>query len=52
MCGVVTNQQNDIAHNPVQHDRTKQIEIDRFFIKEKLDTGIIKIEHVKRLQNA
>ena len=27
----------DIAHNPMQHDRTKHVEVDRFFIKEKLD---------------
>ncbi|KAM1818700.1 hypothetical protein ACFX11_000470 [Malus domestica] len=31
----------DIAHNPVQHDRTKYVEIDRRFIKEKLDVVII-----------
>ncbi|XP_073219751.1 uncharacterized protein [Cicer arietinum] len=30
-----------IAHNPVQHDRTKRIEVDRHFIKEKLDSGMI-----------
>ena len=31
----------EIAHNPMQHDRTKHVEIDRHFIKEKLDAGII-----------
>jgi hypothetical protein len=36
----------NIANNPVQHDRTKHVEIDRFFIKEKLDEDIIKISHV------
>jgi ATP sulfurylase len=30
-----------IAHNTVQHDRTKHIEIDRHFIKEKLESGLI-----------
>ncbi|RDX67605.1 hypothetical protein CR513_53499, partial [Mucuna pruriens] len=35
-----------IAHNLVQHDRTKHIEIDRHFIKEKLDNGLIVTAHV------
>ncbi|GAV56481.1 hypothetical protein CFOL_v3_00023, partial [Cephalotus follicularis] len=35
----------NIAHNPVQHDWTKYIEIDRHFIKEKLE-GLICISYV------
>ncbi|KAE8735933.1 Calcium-dependent lipid-binding family protein isoform 3 [Hibiscus syriacus] len=31
----------NIAHNPVQHDNTKHVEMDRHFIKEKLDSGLI-----------
>ena len=27
----------NIVHNPIQHNRTKHIEIDRHFIKEKLE---------------
>ena len=36
----------DIANNPGQHDRTKHVEIDRHFIKEKLDRGIICMPYV------
>jgi hypothetical protein len=37
----------NIANNPVQFDRTKHVEIDRFFIKEKLDCGTLKLGYVK-----
>ena len=30
-----------IAHNSVQHDRTKHIEVDRHFIKENIEAGIV-----------
>lgn len=31
----------NIAYNPVQHDWTKHVEMDRHFIKEKLESGLI-----------
>ena len=37
----------DIANNLVQHDRTKYIEINRYFIKEKLDARIICMSYVR-----
>jgi hypothetical protein len=36
----------NIANNPVQHDRIKHVEINRFFIKERLDEGTLKLSHV------
>jgi hypothetical protein len=36
-----------IAHNPIQHDRTKHVEIDRHFIKENLEAKIIRFPFVK-----
>ncbi|RDY08252.1 Copia protein, partial [Mucuna pruriens] len=42
-----------IAYNSIQHDKTKHIEIDKHFIKEKLDSGLIVTTHVPtRLQMA
>jgi hypothetical protein len=38
-----------IANNSVQHDRTKHIEIDRFFIKEKLNSGLLELEFKQQI---
>jgi hypothetical protein len=36
-----------IAHNPIQHDRMKHVDVDRFFIKEKLDDNTLKVHKVQ-----
>ena len=35
-----------IAHNPVLHDRTKHVEVDKHFIREKVDNGLICMTYV------
>ncbi|KAD2804205.1 hypothetical protein E3N88_37582 [Mikania micrantha] len=35
-----------ISENPVQHDRTKHVEVDRHFIKEKIEAGIVVLPFV------
>ena len=37
----------DIAYNPVQHDCTKHVEVDRLFIKEKLDKKIVELPKIR-----
>ena len=37
----------DIAHNPIQHDRTKHVEVDRNFIKQNLEKKIIRFPLVR-----
>ena len=37
----------NITNNPVQFDCMKHVEIDRFFIKEKIDSETLKLEYVK-----
>jgi hypothetical protein len=37
----------DISQNPIQHDRTKHVEIDKHFIKKNLEEKIIRFVFVK-----
>ena len=37
----------DIAYNLVHHDRTKHVEVDRFFIKEKLQEKILELPEIR-----
>ncbi|CAL8162590.1 unnamed protein product [Prunus armeniaca] len=38
----------EIANNPIQHDKTKHIEVDRHFIKDNIVNGINTMLHIKR----
>ena len=35
-----------VSHNPVHHDRMKHVEIERHFIKEKMDEGTLSIRYI------
>ena len=35
-----------VAHNPVLHDRTKHVEVDKHFIKEKIDNGLVCMTYI------
>ena len=39
------------AHNPVHHDWTKHVEIDRHFLKEKIEEGTICMIYILALYN-
>ena len=36
----------DIAHNPIQHDCTKHVKVDRFFVQEKLNEKVVELSKI------
>ena len=41
----------NIAQNPIQHGKTKHVEVDRHFIKEKLDSGLMYTPYVSTVDD-
>ena len=39
-----------IAHNPVLHDRTKYVKVGKYFIKEKLENGLIVMPYMPMVE--
>ena len=35
-----------IAHNPILHDCTKHVEVDKHFIKEKIDNRVVRMTYI------
>ena len=40
----------NISHNLVHHNRTKHVEVDRHFIKEKIDEGTINVMYLPMMK--
>ena len=39
-----------IAHNPVVHDKTKHVEVNKHFIKEKIEKGLICMSYIPTVE--
>ena len=41
-----------ITHNPILHDKTKHVEVDKHFIREKIEKGQICISYVPTIEQS